>query len=270
MTHSNFILIYWKKEQVEFNKNLEILGNGPDKNAVHDLRVAIKKLRACLKLYVIITEKKEGKELFNETRNLFSILGKERDIEICLELLTAYEKENNIKFSNLKIYLQSQLEITQTWSQHALKNYHEKELANLTLLLNPGAEVPDKDWLIKKTIDAINDHLRQIKGYYKQPHKMRKLLKDVYYWLKMLPQNTIKKKELENKLEKILDDFGNWQNDEIFLVKCKHFRKDDLPDPLEEYKLLKTLEKKIEERKEKLLKDVLHKTNQLPKKVSAA
>jgi len=269
MADSNFILIYWKKEQTEFNKNLEILRNGPDKNAVHDLRVAIKKLRACLKLYIIITEKKDVENLFNETRNLFSILGKERDNEICLDLLTAYENENDINFNNLKIYLQSQLKITQDWSQHALKNYNEEELTNLTLLLSQGAEIPDKDWLVKKIIEAINDHLSQIKNYYKQPHKIRKLLKDVYYWLKMLPQNAIKKKELENKLEKILDDFGNWQNDEIFLIKCKHFRKDDLPDPFEEYESLKALEREVKERKQKLLKDVLHKTKQLPKKISA-
>ena len=40
----NFILLYWREEIKVFNKNFKILKYGPDKNAVHDLRVAIKKI----------------------------------------------------------------------------------------------------------------------------------------------------------------------------------------------------------------------------------
>jgi CHAD domain-containing protein len=269
MRHSNFILLYCKEEQKVFNKNFEILGHGSDKNAVHDLRVSVKKLRACLKLYAIITKKKNWQSLFIETKNLFTILGKERDIEMCLELLSDEEKKSKSDYNNIKIYLQTMLQTAQTWTQYAIKNYHKTELANLTSLLSEGADKPTKEWLIEKTIDAINDNLQQIKDYYKQPHKIRKLLKDVYYWLKMLPENVLADESLEKKLEGILDDFGNWQNDEMLLTKTKHFRKDNLPDSFEEYDSLKTLEKNVEERKEKLLKDVLHKTKQLPKKISA-
>ena len=270
MRHSNFILLYWKEEQKVFNKNFEILGNSPDKDAVHDIRVAIKKLRACLKLYAIITGKKDWQNLFTETKNLFTVLGKERDVEMCLELLTDDEKESESNYANTKIYFQSILQKMQSWSLHALKNYPKTELVNLTSLLSHGADKPAEELLIEKTINAINDHLKQIKDYYKLPHKIRKILKDVYYWVKMLPKNAVAGDSLEKKLEKMLDDFGNWQNDEMLLAKTKHFRNDNLPNSFEEYDLLKGLEKKIEERKEKLLKDVLHKTKQLPKKISAA
>jgi CHAD domain-containing protein len=268
MTHSNFILLYWRKEQKVFNKNFELLSLGPNKNAVHDLRVAIKKLRACVKLYAIITKRKDWQSFFNETKKLFTVLGKERDVEMCLELLSDDEKESGSDYTNIKIYLQLLLQTIQNWSLHALKNYHKTELDNLALALSGNTH--SKEWLIKKTIDAINDHLQQIKDYYKQPHKIRKLLKDVYYWLKMLPTNAVAETSMEKDLEGILDDFGNWQNDEMLLTKVKHFRKDDLPDSFQEYDSLKTFEKKVEERKGKLLKDVLHKTRQLPKKISSA
>ncbi len=268
MRHSNFILIYWKKEQKVFNKNFEVLSNGTDKKAVHDTRVAIKKLRACLKLYAIITEKKDWQNLFTETKILFAVLGKERDVEICLELLIDDEKESKQDYTNIKIYLQSILQTMQEWSLHALKTYHKMELAELTSLLSEGADTVTKEWLIEKTIEVINNHLKQVKDYYKQPHKIRKILKDVYYWLKMLPKNVFADDSPEKKLEGILDDFGNWQNDEMLLTRIKHFRKDNLPGSFGEYDSLKTLEKKVEERKEKLLKDVLHKTKQLPKKIS--
>jgi CHAD domain-containing protein len=270
MRRSNFILLYWKEEQNVFNKNFEILSHGPDKDGLQDLRVAIKKLRACLKLYAIITGKKDWQSLFIETKNLFAVLGKERDIEMCLELLADDEKENKTDYTNIKTYLQSMLQTMQSWSLHALKNYPKTELANLTSLLSQGADEAAKERVIEKTIDAINDHLKQIKDYYKQPHKIRKLLKDVYYWLKMLPKNAVTDYSLEKKLEGILDDFGNWQNDEMLLTKTKHFRKDNLPDSFGEYDSLKKFEKRVEERKEKLLKNVLHKTKRLPKKNSAA
>src|SRR5260221_9358915 len=131
MRHSNFILIYWKKEQKVFNKNFEVLSNGPDKKAVHDIRVAIKKFRACLKLYAIITEKKDWQNLFTETKILFAVLGKERDVEICLELLIDDEKESKQDYTNIKNYLQSILQIMQEWSLHALNIYHNTELTEL-------------------------------------------------------------------------------------------------------------------------------------------
>ena len=270
MWHSNFIRRYWEEEQKVFNKNFEILSHGQDKDAVHDIRVAIKKLHACLKLYAIITEKKDWQSLFTETKSLFSVLGRERDVEMCLELVSNDEKETGADYTNIKNHLQSLLQTMQRWSQHALKNYYKTELADLTSLLTRGADEPAKEWLIEKTIDAINNHLRQIKDYYKQPHKIRKLLKDVYYWLKMLPKNAVTDYSLEKKLEGILDDFGNWQNDEMLLTKTKHFRKDNLPDSFGEYDSLKKFEKRMKERKEKLLKDVLYKTKRLPKKISAA
>ena len=199
-------------------------------------------------------EKKDWQNFFIETKKLFTILGKERDIEMSLELISDEEKKSGADYSNIKIYLQSMLQTAQTWTQYAIKNYPKSELADLTSLLSRGADEPSKEWLIEKTIDAINDNLQQITNYYKQPHKIRKLLKDVYYWLKMLPKNTVADGSLEKKLERILDDFGNWQNDEMLLTKTKHFRKDNLPDSFQEYDSLKKLEKKVADRKEKMIK----------------
>ena len=84
----------------------------------------------------------------------------------------------------------------------------------------------------------------------------------------MLPEDSIDNASFEKEINKMLDDFGNWQNDEILLMLIKHFRKDYLPVPIPEYDSFKTFEKKIEEKKERILKAVTHKTKQLPKKIS--
>jgi hypothetical protein len=86
----------------------------------------------------------------------------------------------------------------------------------------------------------------------------------------MLPEGSVSESSFEKELNKMLDDFGDWQNDEMLLAKVKHFRKDSLPSPLPEYETLKTFEKKIKEKKDKILKEVLQKTKRLPKEISAA
>ncbi len=63
----------------------------------------------------------------------------------------------------------------------------------------------------------------------------------------------------------MLDDFGNWQNDEILRRLVKHFRKDYVADSIEEYGYLKRFEKEMGDKKEKILKSVLRKTRKLLK-----
>ena len=267
MDNSSFILLYWRKEQKEFKKNFEILRSRPDKNAVHDIRVSIKKLRACLKLYSLIGEKDKWQTLFTETKKLFSILGKERDIEVCIELISGYEQESGENLIFIKDDLKLQLRQNQRWSQEVIKKYTGKELAKIEYIFKQDTSLSQKEW-IEKTIDCINSLLQEIKKYYKKPHQTRKILKDIYYWIKMLPEDSIDNASFEKEINKMLDDFGNWQNDEILLMLIKHFRKDYLPVPIPEYDSFKTFEKKIEEKKERILKAVIHKTKQLPKKIS--
>jgi len=87
MPDENPILIYWRSELQVFNKNLLSLQQQINEEATHDLRVAIKKLRSCFKIYSDLIEKKHKKELPAGFDSLFSILGKQRDIEMNKKLL---------------------------------------------------------------------------------------------------------------------------------------------------------------------------------------
>src|SRR6186997_2454292 len=82
-----FILLHWKKQQRIFFQNLAILRKLPDDKAIHDLRVAVKKLRSYLKLLTILFKKIEEEPGFEKTGQLFKVLGKHRDIEMGLLLL---------------------------------------------------------------------------------------------------------------------------------------------------------------------------------------
>ena len=267
MDTTDFIHVLWKKEQREFNKNISVLKKHPAKKAVHDLRVAVKKLRAATELYYHVSEKPLPEDLLNETEKLFSILGKQRDVEICLEIIDKVQKETGKKYPQLKYYFRTILSVAQNWSKKAINNYKKKELDNLSIKIKDEMPVIEEDKLKNKIINIINTHLAGSTDLYKKPHKLRQQLKEIYYWIKMLPESIFNRYEYDKDLHQLLEDFGNWQNFIVFEIKLKHFRKDYLPKTFSEYESIKLLDADIKEKKERLLKDALYKTRILLKQV---
>src|SRR3989337_647011 len=98
-----FILLHWKRQQRVLLRNLAKLKGLQEVKAIHDLRVAIKKLRSYLKLLTILLN--DGKETdFEKTEQLFSVLGKHRDIEMGLLLLQSLEKENKMTYAAFRMH----------------------------------------------------------------------------------------------------------------------------------------------------------------------
>lgn len=269
MGYTVFIFTYWEKEQKLFNKNLAVLKKNTVKEAVHELRVAVKKLRAAHKLYLLITEKPLPEDPLKETEQLFSILGKQRDIEICLEIIDSSGKESNQKYPALKYYFRSLLSVAHKWTKMAVQQYKKKELEEIALLLKTETQVIAQEELKQKIAGIINTHLVNCKNYFKKPHKLRQYLKEIYYWINMIPDSLLPRAEYEKELHDVLDDFGNWQNLTVFEIKLKHFRKDYLPKTFPEYDSTKMLEATVKEKKETLLKVALNKTSSLLNKALA-
>jgi CHAD domain-containing protein len=269
MTYCNFIFTHWKKEQRVASDNLALLKQHHDKNAVHDLRIAIKNLRAALKLYILITEEPFWQYPLKKTEELFNILGKQRDIEICLETLATLEKETAKKYTELKYHFQSLLIVAYKWTTKTVREYKKKELAAIALLLKDERQFFVPEELEYKIPGIINNHLADCRNYYKQPHKLRQYLKEIYYWIKMIPKAIFVQVEYEKRLHEILEDFGNWQDLQMFEIKIKHFRKDYLPKVFHEYDSIKMLKNSVTEKKAILLKTALNKTRRLIRKVTS-
>lgn len=268
MGYSDFIFIFWKKEQKVFNKNLAVLKQHPAKKAVHDLRVAVKKLRAALEFYLLISEKSLPEDPLKDTERLFNILGKQRDIEICLEIIDTSEKETGAKHETLKYYFRTVLSVACKWTKKAVQQYKEKELEEISLVLKDETKVIEEEELKHKIAGIINTRLVSCRNYYKKPHKLRQYLKELYYWLNMIPGPLVSRAGYEKELHEVLEDFGNWQNLSVFEIKLKHFRKDYLPKTFPEYDTTKMLGAAIKEKKEELLRVTLNKTNSLLKKAT--
>lgn len=266
MASADFIFTCWKKEQSSFNKKLSALRKHPGKNAVHDLRVAVKKLRAALELYFLLSEKPLPEEPLKETEQLFSILGKQRDLEICLEIIDSFEKGTGKKYPEMKNYFRSVLPVAYEWTKRASRQYKKKELSAIAGLLKTGRKLIEQEELKLKIAGIINDHLSNGRIFYKKPHRLRQYLKKIYYWIKMVPGPLLINVNYEKELQGLLEDFGNWQNLAVFEMKLRHFRKDYLPKTFPEYEAVKMLEAGVQEKKEKLLKKALSRTRGLLRK----
>jgi CHAD domain-containing protein len=266
MRSTGFIFTCWEQEQKVFHKNLSTLKKQTEKEAVHDLRVAVKKLRAAFKLYSLISEKPLPAGLLKETEQLFSVLGKQRDIEICLEIIDRSGKESNKKYPAPKYYFRTLLSVACKWTKKAVQQYNKNELEEIAVLLKNKTPDIAQEKLKQKIAGIINSHLANCKNYFKKPHQLRQYLKEIYYWISMFPESLAFGFEYEKVLHDVLDDFGNWQNLTVFARKLKHFRKDYLPKTFPEYEPTRIWEAALKEKKEKILKDALNKTNALLKK----
>lgn len=267
MDTQNLIWSHWKKEQKVFDTNLAVLKKHTQVEATHDLRVAVKKLRAYLKLYMLISGETEWEHLFKKTEDLFDVLGKQRDVEICLVLLAEYGKNNNCRFPELTNFFKQQLKKTISWANQSVHVYHKKEIARITLLLKEDLSLIDEARLADNICKIIDSHIAIVKNHFKQPHKVRQLLKEIYYWILILPGNIPADRYASKELHEVLDDLGRWQDHETLLTKEKHFRKDYMPASFDELIMLKEMEEKLKDGKKENVSVAINKVKKWIKNV---
>ncbi len=258
LNKSNTILVHWEKERKVFENNLLILQRKIRGEAIHELRVAVKKLNAYLQFYSLLQKEKDplinlNKQLLAKTSELFDITGRQRDVEICLELLTNLQKEFNFSCPQLIRYLKAILKITRTWSANAIQLFKNKELLRVKFLLNQDDQFDNAETLNQKIEFLINTQLTEVFALFRKPHQLRIKLKSIYYGFNLLEEN--EKYQLE-KLNNILDDLGRWQDMKVLLLRIKHFRKDYLPEPFSEFAILKKIESAINLKNKTILRNV--------------
>ncbi|MBK6384434.1 MAG: CHAD domain-containing protein [Chitinophagaceae bacterium] len=268
MSDYNILFLQWKKIQKDFEKNLSLLLLRINTEPVHDIRVATKKLRALLSLYSLLKNEPEDEYFFQQTESLFDILGRNRDAETCLALTIAFEKESNSSCKEWKNYLRSQIKTTRAWANQEIHRYHKKELVKVSLLFKQDSCLADSNKFHDDLTAIIYTHLSETKKHFRQPHLVRKKLKEVYYWVALFPDDKLSNSWHPEELHSILDDLGSWQDNQILKERMKHFRKDYLPKPFKEYELLKDFEIKISATQSFLLKSANSKARRWIKKVT--
>jgi len=267
MPDENPILTYWAAELEVFNKNLLSLRERINEEATHDLRVAIKKIRACFKLYSVILKKKHKNGLPVGIASLFSILGKHRDIEMNKKLLLSFGGKNTAPLNPILVYLQLLQDQAGEYSRPCIQQFDAKKLETLTNEMETEFESLTNEQILSQTNETIDTSIRKVeddlKHFKERSHLVRKQLKDIFYQSKMIHDKGMFTKRQLKTLDTILDNLGSVHDHEVLISNLKNFRKTILANTMKEYAMIKKIEARAKKRKDDLLEKAYNSTEDL-------
>src|SRR6186713_1801369 len=266
MEGSNLILKNWLQQEKIFINNLMLSRKRPTKISVHDLRVAVKKMRSYLRLKQQFT-KEEWKESFLKVSALFKSFGRLRDYDMSLTLIRKLERKELLSFISFKEYLSVNRSLTRKWAkQDALKfNEQEPGVFNQQFDFLPDSKEEVCEKIIQLSAFKIKKVKNLAKHFPKNAHEIRKQLKDLYYWLKICPKGVAEGFINMKVLDRILAYLGNWQDHVILKKKIKQYIQ-DLPKRNEEKIMLKELEKKLVPTQKEILDRAIKKWDEIRNK----
>jgi hypothetical protein len=126
MAGTNLILKNWLLQEKLFNENLILSRKRPTKISVHDLRVAVKKMRSYLRLKEELTGDK-WKDSFLKISALFKSFGRLRDYDMSLTLIRKLERKESLSFIFFKEYLSVNRSLTRKWAKQDALKFNEQE-----------------------------------------------------------------------------------------------------------------------------------------------
>ena len=259
MEGNNLISKNWFQQEKVFNDNLMLCRKRPTKISVHDLRVAVKKMRSYLRLKQQFTGE-EWKESLAKISALFKSFGRLRDYDMSLTLIRKLERKEFLSLIFFKEYLSVNRSLTRKWAKHdAIKfNEHEADIFTEQFKLIAGSSAEVSEMIIQLSALKIKKVKILAKHFHKNAHEIRKQLKDLYYWLKICPKGVAEEFINMRILDRILTYLGNWQDHVILKKKIKQYIQ-DLPKRNEEKEMLKGLDKKIETVQKEILNKAIKK-----------
>jgi len=266
MNGINLILKNWLQQEKVFNDNLILCRKRPTKISVHDLRVAVKKMRSYLRLKQQLSGE-EWKQSFSKISALFKSFGRLRDYDMSLTLIRKLERKELVSFMFFKEYLSANRSLTRKWAKQNAISFDEHNPENFNepfkLIKGGNSEISEK--IIQLSALKIKKVKTLSKHFQKNAHEIRKQLKDVYYWLKICPKDLAESFISMKVLDRILNYLGSFQDHFILKKKIKQYIK-DLPKKNEEKMMLKDLEKKLTLMQSELLDKAIKKWEEAEKR----
>jgi CHAD domain-containing protein len=245
----NIISEHWLPLQEKSETLLQQLKQQNSKEEVHDIRVLIKHFRAYCRLYENILQKKKGCGTLAATKVFFSVLGRQRDLEMSLELLSSFEKETGKYYLAFKDFIAGNLMKAKLEADQSVSGFQLNEIIKtgeeIKLRLSPFAEDKIVSGIKKECRNTISKTRLLAEDFEKNAHMIRKLLKRLGYWLKLLPEQKLLNKKETDLLTALLDDLGQWQDNRMLIKEIDSFLQTKTLS-LKKEKLYKNLQKQVE------------------------
>ena len=217
------------KEERSFFDHLSIIKEQPSRDAIHDLRVCVKKIKA----YLLLNEDISGlefKQTFKKLKACFDIAGKYRDTQMAIALAKKQTGKHN---EFLRLFIQHSQQLLPMTEQCAKQGATDLDIAvigRLRLFLDEGVGEKDNAELRGLLKTASENKLQEAKklsdSFKENAHLIRKILKTVYYWLLIIPPPSLISAGDMKILEELLDLLGKWQDHIVLIKKLRKFRKE--------------------------------------------
>jgi CHAD domain-containing protein len=251
------LLSYFQAQQATVLNNWQSAKSEHDVDALHDLRVGIKRLKA---LYQVLDPlsggKFEYKTHFEDIRQLFKAVGKLRDIQVQNRLFTYFAKETPLEdYKDFYRELQKSAEDESVQLKSALQSFKPQVMEdsiNDTAVFLEG--YTDKK-AIKQTLKYLNKRLKQVKDLlpFKKDellmHEMRSRVKQAYYIIELLKLMQPDLEAVEDaKCIKLAGELlGQWHDHAVLSDQIRNFLneacEDDDFDSEPYYDILKRIKK---------------------------
>ncbi|MFP4470552.1 MAG: CHAD domain-containing protein [Bacteroidales bacterium] len=237
-----------------------------DEDAIHQMRVAIKRIRTIQKLKkhinfpTIIDEQQ-----YAAIRQIFSVSGMLRDLQIQTGLLKNYRKELKFSFDDLQDHLNQK--------EHQLvdqlnRTIQEIDFERFNELPDPEASINDLDKkadLEKQSLDFLKKKIGNIRRLIllldreEFVHDLRKQVKQLFFILQFLSTNFPESHFGDYRLKPLKDageSLGDWNDRDVFLNMLNAFLEEKVGDYLFENAEYQILQYVLTDEKQKLLHDL--------------
>ncbi len=184
----NQIRQYFSKQVAKFENNLYKSVCSHDEEAIHDLRVSIKRIRALFRFlaeYRIL--RPHSKNYLFKIKKIYAPLGVLRDLQIKSNLVAEYHIDEISDYMFFIKWLEAQqfrskVKLKNVFRQFSFREFYRFK-HRLPYVRNNSVAL-DHDRILKRRLLKINKLMRQ--GDLQQSlHDIRKKFKDIYYFLEM-------------------------------------------------------------------------------------
>ncbi|MBN2612640.1 MAG: CHAD domain-containing protein [Bacteroidales bacterium] len=190
------LIAYFSNRMSEFSSLVKINGVAKNQEAVHDLRVNIKKIRTVIRTFNLQKKNRKIRKILKKNiGDIFKKAGKLRDMQVQCALVKDYEQILGKEFFDLKEYISIKLKLRQKSIRKLLPGDPVVFYNPFISLVNAGIEALDEEKIKNFIVQFIDGRIKKfnktkVRFYPKKLHKQRKILKELRFTYEMLTSLT--------------------------------------------------------------------------------
>jgi CHAD domain-containing protein len=239
MAH-NILNRYLISQTAVFDKNYPHITDPSFSEAIHDIRVSIKKIRTLfLLLEFIFPEEFDAPAVYRPFKKLFKQLGGIRDLQVQIKLVDHYTGTTKVNIEPYRIFLKARYSAAIHSLPRWLYQYQKPHQGQIFALIRAYYFKTGRETIYLKAREYIHSKINQVMGLTEHKdketiHRIRRLLKEARYMIDMLgtvSKNTVLFKPLQNQIKSIENFLGDWHDRMISLDHIYLFEKQQMTYP---------------------------------------